>query len=63
LPIPKANKTDQDKIGNLVSNILELKKANTDNDTIEIEKKIDQLVYQLYNLTAEEIEIIENGVK
>ena len=29
----------------------------------ELEKQIDQLVYKLYNLTEEEIKIIERGDK
>jgi len=29
----------------------------------EYENQIDQLVYQLYNLTEEEIKIVEEGVK
>jgi hypothetical protein len=30
-------------------------------DTVLIEKDIDQLVYQIYGLTNEEIEIIESS--
>ncbi|MGL2521119.1 DUF7149 domain-containing protein [Helicobacter pylori] len=65
LPIPqitKSNKPTADKIIVLVDKILQAKvkdpnKANTQ----ELEKEIDALVYQLYNLTDEEIKIIENG--
>jgi len=32
-------------------------------DTTKAENEIDQLGYQLYGLTAEEIAIIENSVK
>ena len=32
-------------------------------DTIYLEKQIDDLVYRLYNLTPEEIQIIESSVK
>lgn len=35
-------------------------KMNT-GDTIDLETQIDQLVYQLYELTEEEIKIIENN--
>jgi adenine-specific DNA-methyltransferase len=38
-----------------------LKQADNIADTAELETQIDQLVYQLYDLTAEEIEIIENN--
>ncbi len=41
----------------LVDQILELKKAGK--DTQELENEIDRLVYRLYDLTAEEIAIVE----
>jgi len=41
--------------------ILNLKKETPDADTCGLEAEIDQLVYQLYDLTQEEIEIIENN--
>jgi len=34
-----------------------------DADTTELENQIDQLVYQPYDLTEEEIEIVENSIK
>lgn len=34
-------------------------KQNPQTDTTELENQIDQLVYQLYELTDEEIKIIE----
>jgi hypothetical protein len=39
--------------------ILTTKKGNA--DTRELEKAIDDLVYQLYGLTEEEITIVEGG--
>lgn len=39
--------------------IIKIKKQNPQADTTEIESQIDQLVYQLYDLTEEEIKIIE----
>ena len=47
----------------LVDHILSLKKENPYADTSALEAKIDQLVYQLYGLTDEEIAIIENSTK
>lgn len=32
-----------------------------DDEIQRLEKEIDSLVYQLYNLTEEEIKIVENG--
>lgn len=43
----------------LTKNILKLKKDKL--DTTVLENQIDQLVYQLYELTEEEIKIIENN--
>ena len=37
------------------------KKSDTSADTSVLEKEIDQLVYELYELTDEEIEIVENS--
>ncbi len=51
------------KIENLVDQILTLKKQNKDADTKNLEAQIDQLVYKLYDLTPEEIEIVENSSK
>lgn len=64
LPIPqitKSNKPIADKIIALVDKILALKEKDPKANTLDLEKEIDALVYQLYNLTDEEIKIIENG--
>ena len=61
LPIPTATKKEQAPIINLVEQILKVKKENPANDTSELEKQIDKLVYELYKLSPEEIAIIENS--
>ena len=59
-PLPKMdNQEDTKHFEILVDQIIENKKDNI--DTKELENEIDQLVYQLYELTEEEIEIIENS--
>ncbi len=79
LPIPQITEKNQelaDKITDGAEAILEAKekdpKANTQQlekekdpkaNTQQLEKEIDTLVYQLYNLTDEEIKIIEEGIK
>ena len=46
----------------LVNEILSIKKQNHSANITALEPQIDQLVYQLYDLTEEEIKIIEaNG--
>jgi hypothetical protein len=45
----------------LVDKILAAKQQNPQTDTSEWENEIDKLVYRLYELTEEEIKIIEGG--
>ncbi|GAA9689651.1 class I SAM-dependent DNA methyltransferase [Helicobacter pylori] len=59
--LEKSNQPTADKIIALVDKILALKEKDPKANTQELEKEIDALVYQLYNLTAEEIKIIEEG--
>ena len=59
LPIKICNKNQQKEFVDLVDEIL-LKKLEG-KDTKSEENQIDQLVYQLYELTEEEINIIENN--
>lgn len=64
LPIPKPNSKNQklvDEIVNSANQILEIKKENSQTDTTKIEKDIDNLIYKLYNLDANEIKIIERA--
>jgi adenine-specific DNA-methyltransferase len=46
-------------LDNKVNQILSLKKDNPEADTTALEKEIDAIVYALYGLTKEEIEIVE----
>ncbi|GAA9239657.1 class I SAM-dependent DNA methyltransferase [Helicobacter pylori] len=64
LPIPQITPQNQklaDKITDSVEAILEAKEKDSKANTQKLEKEIDALVYQLYNLTDEEIKIIEDG--
>ncbi|WP_424680443.1 Eco57I restriction-modification methylase domain-containing protein [Helicobacter pylori] len=64
IPIPKITSKNQElahKITDGAKAILEIKEKDPKANTQELEKEIDDLVYQLYNLTDEEIKIIENG--
>jgi Alw26I/Eco31I/Esp3I family type II restriction m6 adenine DNA methyltransferase len=53
------NPTFNNQLKSIVLNILSLKKINITTDTSSLESEIDQLVYQLYGLTEEEIGIVE----
>jgi adenine-specific DNA-methyltransferase len=59
IPIPVINSEQSQPIILLVDKILTAKKSDPNADTTALETEIDQLVYQLYELTAEEIKIIE----
>ncbi|MEQ3664744.1 TaqI-like C-terminal specificity domain-containing protein [Olleya sp.] len=45
----------------LTTKITKAKADNQNSDTTTLEKEIDQMVYKLYNLTPEEIAIVENS--
>jgi type II restriction/modification system DNA methylase subunit YeeA len=59
IPIPQANQKQRKLITSLVDQIITSKKSDPKADTTALETEIDQLVYQLYELTEEEIKIIE----
>ncbi len=64
IPIPKITPENQKlahKITDCAKAILVLKEKDPKANTQKLEKEIDALVYQLYNLTDEEIKIIEEG--
>jgi hypothetical protein len=63
VPIPSASSAHQSKITDLVSKVLSLKRENPNADVLEFEYKIDQLVYQLFDLTPDEIAIVERERK
>ncbi len=61
-PIPKINSKNQklaDELINLVDDILKAKEQDKNANIQELENKINSIVYKLYNLTEEEIKIIE----
>ena len=45
-----------------VDQIFDAKRAAPDADTSDLENEVDNLVYALYNLTSEEIRIVEEAV-
>lgn len=59
LPIPASTASQQQKIISLVNRILAIKKENSQANVVTIEADIDRLVYELYDLTEDEIKIVE----
>jgi len=57
--VPIVITKNQEPIVKVVNQILAAKKKDPNTDTSTLEKQIDVLVYTLYSLTPEEIEIVE----
>ncbi|WP_440999823.1 type IIG restriction enzyme/methyltransferase [Fodinibius sp. SL11] len=62
LPIKKAPSDTEEAIINAADQILTTKEDNPDADISDLEKEINELVYELYSMSEEEIEIIEESV-
>ena len=60
-PITDANQHIVTQIEELVDKILDTKSTASDADTTSLENEIDNLVYELYNLTPEEVCIVEKA--
>ena len=58
-PIPIFQKDKDERIINLVDNILTTKRDNPLADTKDIENQINLLVYRLYGLTYDEVLIVD----
>lgn len=61
IPIPRASEKDQQIIAKLVIEILNTKENNHLTDTIQIEQHINEIIYKLYDLTDDEIKLIEQA--
>jgi len=59
IPIPNIDPKTQTKLAELAEKSILEKTYNQQADISEIENQIDQLVYQLYGLTEEEVKIVE----
>ncbi|MDQ0290024.1 Eco57I restriction-modification methylase domain-containing protein [Oligosphaera ethanolica] len=62
-PIPIPSKTTENHIISIVKTVLTKKKVAPNFDTHELEVEVDQLIYQLYNLTSDEISLVEESHK
>ena len=60
--VPNIDSDRKTLITNLVNEILAAKGADPAADTSNLENEIDKLVYDLYDLTDDEIAIVEGSV-
>lgn len=61
IPIMVPTKDELTEVIDLVDKILELKEEDPQAQTLELENEIDRLIYCIYGIKDEEIEIIENN--
>ncbi len=61
IPIPSIKPAQKASITNIVNQILAAKRADPDADVSELENEIDQIVYSLYDLSDEEIAVVEKN--
>ena len=62
IPLISPPSEEQVPIATLVDQILAAKHIDPEADTSTLENQIDTLVYELYNLTEDEIAIVEGSV-
>ena len=62
-PIPMVEPEQQTEIITIVDRILQVKAANPNANTADLEKEIDKRVYALHNLTEEEIAVVEKATQ
>ena len=63
IPIPKISIEQQKLFIDLVDKILQVKAENQNANTTDLERQIDKLVYKLYELTEDEIKIIQENIR
>jgi hypothetical protein len=59
IPVSMIEKREQTPIAYIVNNIIAAKQANPNADTSVLEAEIDKMVYTLYDLTEDDITIVE----
>ena len=63
IPVPEASEGDRQAIAGIVDEILTTKAKRADADTSELEAQIDGIVYDLYGLTASQVEVVEDAMR
>ena len=60
LPIPRPSDNEGAVLVSKVKKTIRRKRLDANADTAEIERQIDQIIYQIYDLTRDEIAIVES---
>ena len=60
LPIASMDASAKIRLSHLADRILKAKYADPNVDTRAVEAEIDRIVYKLYGLTEEEVEVVED---
>ena len=63
LPFKEPSENTFNLVNRAFDQILAAKKSNPETDTTDLEREIDQLVYKLYDLTPEEIALVEKSAR
>ncbi|MBT7093575.1 MAG: hypothetical protein HN936_10035, partial [Bacteroidetes bacterium] len=61
LPFIEATLEQQVKLVKLIDQIMVLKKNDPDSEIANLQHEIDEIVYKIFNLTREEIAIVESS--
>ena len=61
LPIVQGTPETEAAVSKLVMQIVRAKAEDTNANTVKPEREIDQLVYRLYGLTADEVRLVEEA--
>lgn len=59
IPFPAVYNNEQEQIANIVKNIISVKKLDCNADTSTMEYQIDKLIYEIFNLSKDDIAIVE----
>lgn len=63
IPVKQINQETQKRIVRIVDNILEYKKVKQNHDTSDFEQQLDNIVYRLYDLTYDEVKVIDPDIE
>lgn len=61
VPVPHCSEADRERLSAWVQAILKAKRGDSEADVSELESKINEEVYKFYDLTADEIALIEEA--